>query len=150
MTDQAKVANSERGLVSVHPIRALWTDCDPAGIMFYGTYFRWMDECSFYLFRKARLRWENCWTELGMLGIPLVTAHCDFRSPVKFADEVTAESWITDWGRSSFVANHRFSVGTRVTAEGYEKRVWCAGNPSDPSTIKPIPIPGEIKARFAG
>lgn len=142
--------STAQGLVSAHTLRALWTDCDPAGIIFYGTYFRWMDECSYYLFRKAGLPWETCWKELGMIGIPLVTAHCDFRSPVAFAREVTAESWVSQWGRSSFTVSHNFAVGSRVTAEGFEKRVWCKGNSSDPATIVAVPIPDAIRARFAG
>jgi YbgC/YbaW family acyl-CoA thioester hydrolase len=140
----------EQGLVSLHVIRALWTDCDPAGIMFYGTYFRWMDEASYYLFRKAGLRWESWKGELGIIGTPLVTAHCDFRTPVAFGDEVTVRSHIAEWGRTSFTVSHRFAVGERLTAEGYEKRVWCTGDPSDPATIAPAPIPDEVRARFAG
>ena len=150
MPDASKPDAAAGGLVNRHAIRALWTDCDPAGIIFYGTYFRWMDECSYYLFREAGLNWETCWKQLGMIGIPLVTAHCDFRSPVTFAEVVTAESRVSEWGRSSFTVTHRFAVGTRVTAEGYEKRVWCRGDATDPKTIAPIPIPMEIKERFGG
>jgi len=150
MAAEKTTADKGRGLVSVHNIRALWTDCDPAGIMFYGTYFRWMDEASYYLFKKAGLRWETWKAELGIIGTPLVTAHCDFRSPVAFGDEVAVESRISEWGRTSFTVTHRFAVGERATAEGYEKRVWCTGDPADPTTIAPAPIPDAVRARFAG
>ena len=150
MAAEKTTAETGRGLVSVHNIRALWTDCDPAGIMFDGTYFRWMDEASYYLFKKAGLRWETWKTELGIIGTPLVTAHCDFRSPVAFGDEVTVESRISEWGRTSFTVTHRFAVGVRITAEGYERRVWCTGDPADPRTIAPAPIPDAVRARFAG
>ena len=31
------------GFSNTHLIRVLWTDADPAGITFYGNYFKWMD-----------------------------------------------------------------------------------------------------------
>ena len=30
-----------------------WGDCDPAGIIFYPTYYRWMDAASWHLFEQA-------------------------------------------------------------------------------------------------
>ena len=30
-----------------------WGDCDPAGIIFYPTYYRWMDAASWHLFAEA-------------------------------------------------------------------------------------------------
>ena len=32
-----------RSIVGVFPCQVHWGDCDPAGIIFYPTYFRWMD-----------------------------------------------------------------------------------------------------------
>ena len=45
MTDPLSTA----GLVNEHNIKVLWTDSDPAGINFYGNYFKWMDEAAYYL-----------------------------------------------------------------------------------------------------
>jgi 4-hydroxybenzoyl-CoA thioesterase len=57
-----------------------WGDCDPAGIIFYPTYYRWMDAASWHLFSQAgynasRMRAEH-------LSLPLVHTECSFvRSP---------------------------------------------------------------------
>ncbi len=57
-----------------------WGDCDPAGIIFYPTYYRWMDAASWHLFAQAgytaaRMRAEH-------LSLPLVHTECSFvRSP---------------------------------------------------------------------
>ena len=34
-------------------IRIEWGDCDPAGIIFYPTYFRWIDAASWALFTSV-------------------------------------------------------------------------------------------------
>lgn len=133
-----------------HTIRVLWTDCDPAGITFYGNYYRWMDEAAYYLFKAAGIRWEDWRSRFDALGIPLISAHADFASPTRMGDELTIESWVSEWGKSSFTVTHRFMNGDRLAAEGYEKRVWCLGDPADPSTFTSAPIPDEVRKPLGG
>lgn len=130
---------------NTHTVRVLWTDCDPAGITFYGNYFRWMDEAAYYLFKAAGIRWEDWQGTWGVLGIPLIGAHADFRSPSKFGDTLDIESWVSQWGRSSFTVTHRFSNAGRMAAEGWEKRVWCTGDPADPASFASAPIPEAVR-----
>jgi len=138
------------GIRNVHTIRVLWTDCDPAGITFYGNYYRWMDEAAYYLFKSVGIRWEDWRSRFDVLGIPLISAHADFRSPTKMGDELTVESTVSEWGRSSFTITHRFMNGDKLAAEGWEKRVWCKGDPADPSTFAAAPIPDEVRAALGG
>jgi 4-hydroxybenzoyl-CoA thioesterase len=86
MTSEHREPRPAGPLRNIHTVRVLWTDCDPAGITFYGNYFRWMDEAAYYLFKAAGIRWEEWGSRWGVLGIPLVGAHADFRSPTRFGD----------------------------------------------------------------
>ena len=135
---------------NIHEIRVLWTDTDPAGITFYGNYFRWMDEAAYYLFKSVGLRWEEWQSRWGAIGIPIVTAHADFRSPSKFGDLLAVESGVTEWGGSSLTVTHRFMNGDRLAAEGYEKRVYCIGDPADPASIRSAPVPDDIRSALGG
>ena len=146
------MANDEKQFRNGHKIRVLWTDCDPAGINFYGNYFRWMDEAAYYLFKAAGIRWEEWQTTYDALGIPLISAHADFKSPSKFGDELSVTSWVSDWGRSSFTVTHHFhnDDSGRMAAEGWEKRVWCKGDPKDPSTFASMPIPDAVRKALGG
>lgn len=135
---------------NIHTIRVLWTDCDPAGITFYGNYYRWMDEAAYYLFKAAGIRWEDWRSRFDALGIPLISAHADFSSPTRMGDELTIESQVSEWGKSSFTITHRFMKGDQLAAEGYEKRVWCLGDPTDPSTFSSAPIPDEVRKPLGG
>lgn len=144
------MAGDAPGFRNSHDIRVLWTDTDPAGITFYGNYFRWMDECAYYLFKAAGIEWEKWREDWDALGIPLISAHADFRSPSRFGDVLTVESFVSDWGRSSFTVTHNFRVGERLAAEGWEKRVWCRGDPADPATFAAIPIPDAARKALGG
>ena len=42
-----------RSIVSVFSCQVHWGDCDPAGIIFYPTYFRWMDAAAWALLESV-------------------------------------------------------------------------------------------------
>ena len=70
-----------------------WGDCDPAGIIFYPTYFRWMDAATWAFldsvgYSAKRMRTEH-------LAMPLVSALCNFLAPAGQGDrcEVRSPFW---------------------------------------------------------
>jgi 4-hydroxybenzoyl-CoA thioesterase len=127
-----------------------WGDCDPAGIVYYPTYYRWMDAASWALLEKAgypaqRIRAEH-------VTMPLVHADCDFLASPTFGDLIEVRSQVTRWGRSSFSIGHEFvlaSAGT-VLAKGTESRVWCRYEGGPGSPLRAIPLPDEIRAALGG
>ena len=133
-------------LTNTHEVHVLWNDCDPAQIVFYGNYFRWMDQATYFLFKTVGLGWDQVMEKYQTVGLPLVTAHADFRSPAKFADVLAIESTVTECGEKSLTVSHTFRVGDRVTAEGYENRVWCKPHPEKQGAIVSAPIPDEVRA----
>jgi 4-hydroxybenzoyl-CoA thioesterase len=146
MTDPLLTA----GFVNEHKIKVLWTDSDPAGINFYGNYFKWMDEAAYYLFKAGGIKWEEWRSRFNALGIPLISAHADFKAPSAFGDELRVISGITEWGTSSFKIVHIFLNNEITAAVGYEKRVFCLGDPTDPSTFRSAPIPQEVREGLGG
>jgi 4-hydroxybenzoyl-CoA thioesterase len=141
---------ANEGFRNIHKIRVLWTDTDPAGITFYGNYFKWMDEACYYLFKAAGIRWEDWNKNYGALGIPLISAHGDFKSPSRFGDELAVESRVSEWGRSSFTVSHHFINSGVPAAQGWEKRVWCTGDPGNPDSFASAPIPDDVRSALGG
>jgi len=124
-----------------------WGDCDPAGIIFYPTYFRWMDAATWAFmdsvgFNPKRMRAEH-------LSMPLVSADCQFVAPALHGDRCEVRSRIARFGGASFVVAHEVvrDDGTAL-ANGSETRVWARNVDSPGTTIKSQPIPEEIKALF--
>jgi hypothetical protein len=61
-------------------------DCDPAGIVFYPNFFRWMDAASRHFFTAAGvLPWRELEARDGILGTPLVDASAHFERPRRMA-----------------------------------------------------------------
>src|SRR5262249_31088359 len=90
-------------LTSVHEVTVEWGDCDPAGIVYYPSYFRWFDEATYRLFLKAGLRRDDTSKGAWREGTPLVAAECSFRRASQTGEKLAIESHVEKFGRSSFV-----------------------------------------------
>ncbi len=124
-----------------------WGDCDPAGMIFYPTYFRWVDAASWALFETAG--YGPQWMKREHIAMPLVCAQCEFLAPAVQGDRCEVRSRIARFGGKSFTVEHDIvrSDGTPV-AKAQETRVWgrYVGGPGTP--LKGETIPEEVKARF--
>ena len=124
-----------------------WGDCDPAGMIFYPTYFRWVDAASWALFETAG--YSPQWMKREHIAMPLVSAQCEFLAPAVHGDRCEVRSRIGRFGGKSFTVEHDIvrSDGTPL-AKAQETRVWCryVGGPGTP--LKGETIPEEVKARL--
>lgn len=128
-----------------------WGDCDPAGIVFYPRYLAMFDSCTTALFSQA----------LGMSkfqylrhykfdGYPMVDTRARFLKAVKYGDDVTIETKVTAFRRSSFDIHHRLSRGGELAVECFDTRVWVQRvSADDPNRIKSVPIPQEVIAKLS-
>ncbi len=124
-----------------------WGDCDPAGIIFYPTYFRWFDAATWALFASVgytarRMRGEH-------RALPLVGAECRFLHPAEQADRCEVVSKIQRFGGKSFSVGHDvLRADGKILAQGVETRVWGrhAGGPGTP--LKGEAIGDEVKSLF--
>ncbi|WP_237212961.1 acyl-CoA thioesterase [Falsiroseomonas oryziterrae] len=127
-----------------------WGDCDPAGIVFYPRFFAMFDASTAALFQAALGMPKIAWAKhFGVLGIPMVDTRARFHVPSAYGDEVTIESRVTAFRRSSFDVVHRLlkQDGT-LGVEGFETRVWTARD-AETGRIRSAPIPAEVIAAFA-
>lgn len=130
--------------------RIEWSDCDPAGIVFYPRYFAMFDTSTTRLFEKALgMTAAQLFKHYDVIGYPLVDARARFINPVWFSDDVTIETTVAEFRRSSFDMQHRLFKGGELAVEGFETRVWVGRHPDDPARMKSKPIPQEILARFS-
>ena len=130
-------------------IRVEFGDCDPAKIVFYANYFRWFDQCTSALFRAAGLPLQQLFKAHGVVGIPLVEARARFIIPSTYGDELIAESWVSEWNKSSFVISHRFLRDGDLALEGWETHVWAAAHPTEAHRLKSVPLPREVIRRLS-
>ena len=134
-------------IVGRFPCEVYWGDCDPAGIIFYPTYFRWFDAATWNFFAAVgyharRMRAEH-------LAMPLVAADCQFRHPAEQQDRAEVRSRIARWGGKSFVVRHEVVREDGVLlAEGSETRVWGRYESGPGSPLRGQEIDAALKDLF--
>ena len=124
-----------------------WGDCDPAGIIFYPTYFRWMDAACWALlgsvgYDAKRMRTEH-------IAMPLVSADCQFLYPAQHGDRCVVRSSIARFGGKSFVVAHEVQREDGMPlAKGSETRVWGRFDAGPGSRMRGQAIPEDLKSLF--
>ena len=133
--------------VAIFRVQLRWGECDPAGIIFYPTYFLWFDAAAWNMFAEAgygakRMRAEH-------RSMPLVAAGCEFKHPAAQEDRAEVRSRILRWGGKSFVVGHDVvrEDGT-LLAQGTETRVWGRYLDGPGTGLRGQPITEELKELF--
>ena len=125
-------------------------DCDPAQIVFYPNFFRWMDAASLRFFRAAGVPpWREFEAQSGIIGTPLVDASARFLRPATYGDLLDIDTAIEEWRGKSFVMSHVIRRGEDVLVEGREIRVFAKRHPTDPARIQAVMPPESVRSRCA-
>jgi YbgC/YbaW family acyl-CoA thioester hydrolase len=141
-------ANESNSKQFVHRVQLRWGECDPAGIIFYPTYFLWFDAAAWNMFAEVgyhakRMRAEH-------LAMPLVSAGCEFKHPAEQEDRCEVRSRIARWGGKSFVIAHDVvRMDGTLLAQGSETRVWGRYENGPGTPLKGQTISEELKRLFS-
>ena len=88
-------------------------DCDPAGIVFYPNAFRWTDATFHDFLRGFGGHAEIC-EKVGAIGLGLIDASVQFRSPMRDGDELAIRLIAREWGRKTLTMRYEALVGERL------------------------------------
>jgi 4-hydroxybenzoyl-CoA thioesterase len=132
-------------------VRVQWGDCDPAGIVFYPRYFEWVDASTILLFEKATgLTKIRMLEKYGGTGLALLEARAVFKAASQFGDDLTIESRVTEFRRTTFFVHHRTTrADGTLGLEAFETRLWTVRD-LESGRIKSADMPAEIVAAFGG
>ena len=122
-------------------------DCDPAQIVFYPNFFRWLDAASRHYFiaagvplvERARAHDRHHRHAAGRRQRAL-PAPRDLRRRDRGRDRRSHE-----WRGKSFVMKHTLRRGDEVLAEGQEVRIFARRHPDDPTRIQAVTAPDSIR-----
>jgi YbgC/YbaW family acyl-CoA thioester hydrolase len=138
------------GMVVRHAVTVEWGDCDPAGIIYYPTYFKWWDQGSWRLFWAAGIN-RRIMHDMGGFEMPILNAAGTFESTVMPGDQLVVESRVERWGNSSFRIAHRVMKRDGTTAaHGHETRCWITVDVATPGKFKATRIPDDVITRLGG
>jgi 4-hydroxybenzoyl-CoA thioesterase len=136
-------------LHNVRKTRIEWSDCDPAGIIFYPRYFEIFDTGTTALFERAfGMTKIDYLKAFDFAGHPVSQTRARFRQPTRFGDDIAIETKLVECGEQALKLEHRISKGGALAVEGFETRIWLSRDAADPWRTQRGPIPKEVIARF--
>ncbi|HEX6361430.1 MAG TPA: acyl-CoA thioesterase [Albitalea sp.] len=111
---------------AVYRLRVEFGDCDPAGIVWFPNFFRWIDAASRHFFVECGVPpWHELERSTGIIGTPLVDTRARFVKSASYGDVLDIETAIVEWRRKSFVQRHRVVRGDDLLMECTEVRVFA-------------------------
>ncbi|MGF6598592.1 4-hydroxybenzoyl-CoA thioesterase [Paraburkholderia sp. GAS448] len=120
-------------------------DCDPAGIVFFPNFSRWMDAASHHYFTQCGLPPWHALTELPQcIGAPLLEIHTRFHTPATYGERIDVHTVIEEWRGKVFIQRHRIVRGDTLICEGRETRALCIREAD--GRLKAVPVPEFIRA----
>lgn len=128
-------------------------DCDPAGIVFFPNFFRWMDSASRHWFvQRGVPSWRDTERDWGVLGTPVVDVSTRFIKPASYGDRLAITTEVAEWRHKSFVQRHHVWCGTALLVVGTEVRVFAARvvEGGGGAGIRAVPIPAQVRTLCGG
>jgi acyl-CoA thioester hydrolase len=121
----------------------MWSDTDPAGIVWFGVFFRYFENAEEDLYRRLGSDRTHLLSRLNVF-MPRTSLQSGFRSPAKLGDELAVGVGVGALSEQRI--GFRFDVRDtdRLICEA-SYRVACV----DATTFTPQPFPAEIVSLLA-
>lgn len=135
---------------TVFEVTVHFGDCDPAGIVFFPNFSRWMDASSLHFFMSCGVPpWRELVKTTGIVGTPLLEINTKFIRPATYGETLQIHTSVIEWRDKVFLQKHLVMRGDTLLCEGLETRAFVIHPPGEPDRIKAIPVPPDIKALCA-
>jgi 4-hydroxybenzoyl-CoA thioesterase len=131
----------------VYSVNVQFGDCDPAGIVFFPNFSRWMDEASLAFFMACGVPpWRELVKTRGIIGTPLLEINTQFKRPATYGETIEIHTTVEEWSAKTFRHRHVVKRGDTLLCEGTEVRAFCIRDPENADGIKAIAVPEDIRA----
>lgn len=139
---------------TIYTLRVEFGDCDPARIVWFPNFFRWIDAASRDFFVQCGVPpWHETEARLGIIGTPLVDTHAKFIQTASYGDVLRIHTRIAEWRGKSFVQRYRVlrdnpmaEGGNDLIMECDEVRIFAARRDGHGTAIRAVVAPPEIRA----
>ena len=129
-----------------HDVAVEFGDCDPAGIVFFPNFLRWIDSASRHFFVACGVPpWRETEATHGIIGTPIVDVQAKFLKPATYGDRLRVASRVSEWRNRSFVMRHTVRRDDEVIVEATEVRIFAKRVPGERARIEAVPIPTFVR-----
>jgi acyl-CoA thioester hydrolase len=124
-------------------ITVRYAETDQMGVAYYANYLVWMEVGRVEYCRALGFRYRDMEIGDGVL-LAVVEAHCRYRYPARYDDEVIIKTWIEQASARlvRFSYEMRRSADGRILATGETKHIFCNRD------LKPVRLPPKYCALF--
>jgi len=134
----------------IYTVKVEFGDCDPARIVWFPNFFRWIDAASRNFFVECGVPpWHEMEKTHGIIGTPLVDTHAKFIKTASYGDTLQIHTTIAQWRGKSFVQHYRVTRdgkdGADVIMECEEVRIFAVQREGDTPGIRAVAAPEEIR-----
>jgi acyl-CoA thioester hydrolase len=120
-------------------------DTDMAGIVHFAQFFHYMEAAEHAFLRSLGVSVVMDW-EGTPVGMPRVSASCDYVRPARFADELEVRVLVRRIGRSSVTYAFEVLKGEELIARGQITAVFCHHVPG--RKLEALEIPEGFRAKL--
>ena len=132
---------------TLHTVDVQFGDCDPAGIVFFPNFSRWMDAASLAYFMQCGVPpWRELVKTRGIVGTPLLEINTKFLKSVTYGERIVVHTQVEEWRDKVFIQVHKVMRGDEVVCEGREVRAFVKRDADNPDRLRAVPVPEDIKA----
>ena len=138
---------------TTHRVDIAFGDCDPAGIVFFPNFLRWMDTASLSFFMQCGVPpWRELVKTRGIVGTPLLEINTKFHKAATYGETLTITTHVEEWRNKVIVQQHRVTRTGKdgatddLICEGREVRAFVRRDEHDPDRLRAIPVPEDIRA----
>jgi 4-hydroxybenzoyl-CoA thioesterase len=136
---------------TTYTVQVTFGDCDPAGIVFFPNFSRWMDTASLSFFMQCGVPpWRELEKTRGIVGTPLLEINTKFMKSATYGETLTVHTHVEEWRAKVIVQMHRITRaradgGDDVICEGREVRAFVKRDADDRDRLRAIAVPEDIR-----
>jgi acyl-CoA thioester hydrolase len=114
----------------VAELRVRWTECDPAGIVYFAHYLTYFELGTFEYLRSRGANWSVIRERYGFQSVPRVEAHARFKASARYDDLIEIHTRIGEITRKviTFQSQVYRQADHRLLAEGHIKVALTAAD----------------------
>ena len=132
-------------------VNVTFGDCDPAGIVFFPNFSRWMDSASLAFFMQCGVPpWRELEKTRGIVGTPLLEINTKFIKSATYGETLKVTTRVEEWRAKVIVQLHRITRaradgGVDLICEGREVRAFVKRDEQDRDRLRAMPVPEDIR-----
>ena len=128
----------------VSTARVAFGDCDPANIVYFPNFYRWLDHATHDLCEAAGFELTVVRRDRQWVGFPLAEAGARFHRPATINDVLRIETRVKEWRPKMFLLEHRILRDGVLLVEGWQTRFIGVHLADQGGRLAALPLPAEF------